>query len=211
MPGSVAHYNLLEHIGQGVGEIGGGAVVTVEQGLGQHMRAGDGELEGPGGQRRRPLAGAGQVERAAADRSLDDARRPGAKAHPRHGPVGHHLVEAHGVADAGHRPHEVLDHPVGLGMVEVEAVELAVADHVDAGLLLGGDDHPGGVDQALLGWRGRQPVGHRVGADDGGLDARRRDAHGYARNPGHFGILIERSRNSLVYAILTSNGCSRPR
>jgi hypothetical protein len=58
-------------------------------------------------------------------------------------------------------------------MVEVEAVQLAVADDVDAGLLLGGDDDTGGVDQALLGRRGGEPVGHRVGADDGRLDARR--------------------------------------
>jgi hypothetical protein len=189
----VAHL-LGEHIGQGVGEIGGGAVVAVEQRLGQHVRAGEGELEGPAGQRRCPLAGAGQVERAAADRAVDDAGRPGAKAHPRHRPVGHDLVEAHGVADAGHGPDEVLDHPVGLGMVEVEAVELAVADDVDARRFLGGDDDARGVDQSLLGRRRREPVGHRVGADDRGLDSRR---SGHARCP-YFGILIERSRNSLV-------------
>ena len=35
-------------------------------------------------------------------------------------------------------------------MVDVEAVELAVADQVDAGLLLRVDDDPRGVDQRLL-------------------------------------------------------------
>ena len=37
---------------------------------------------------------------------------------------------------ARHRPHEVFDHAVGLGMVDVEAIKLAVADEIDAGLLL---------------------------------------------------------------------------
>ena len=56
-------------------------------------------------------------------------------------------------------------------MVDVEAVELAVAHHVDAALLLRVDDHACGVDQRLLRGVGHQPVGDRVRADDGGLDS----------------------------------------
>jgi len=108
---------------------------------------------------------------------VDHARRPGAKAHAGQRPVGHDLVEGHLVAHALHRPHEVLDHPVGLGMVEVEAVELAVADDIDAGGLLRGDDDAGRVDQALLRRRAQQPLRHRVRADDRGLDTRRQQAH----------------------------------
>ena len=57
-------------------------------------------------------------------------------------------------------------------MVDVEAVQLAVADQVDAGLLLRVDDDARRVGQRLLGGRGGEPVGQRIGADDGGLDAR---------------------------------------
>ena len=56
-------------------------------------------------------------------------------------------------------------------MVDVEAVELAVADQVEAGLLLGVDDDAHGVGERLLGGQRRQPVGQGIGADDGGLDA----------------------------------------
>ena len=70
----------------------------------------------------------------------------------------------------GQRPHEILDHAVGLRMVDVEAVELAVADQVEAGLLLGMDDDAHGVGERLLRGRGREPVGQRVRADDGGQD-----------------------------------------
>jgi hypothetical protein len=98
---------------------------------------------------------------------------PGAKAHPGQRAIGQHLVERHLVAHALHRPDEVLDHPVGFGMVDIEAVKLAVADDIDAGLLLGRDDDPGGVDQRLLRRRGDEPLRHRIGADDRRLDARR--------------------------------------
>jgi len=55
-------------------------------------------------------------------------------------------------------------------MVEVEAVELAVAHEVDAGLLLRVQHHPRCVEQRLVGGRRDEPVRDRVGADDGGLD-----------------------------------------
>ncbi|MFN7642801.1 MAG: hypothetical protein ACK5PW_06920 [Burkholderiales bacterium] len=87
------------------GEVGQVAVVPVDQRLGQHVRAGDGELQRLRGERLRPRAGERQVERAAADRSDHRARRARAERHA-----------------------------VGLGMVDVEAVELAVADEVEAGL-----------------------------------------------------------------------------
>jgi hypothetical protein len=65
--------------------------------------------------------------------------------------VGDQVVESEALRDAVHRPHEVLDHAVGLGVVDVEPVQLAVADDVDAGLLLRVDDHARRVDQRLFG------------------------------------------------------------
>ena len=73
-------------------------------------------------------------------------------------------------ADAGHRADEVLDHAVGVGVVDVEAVELAVGDDVDAGHLLGLEDDARGVDEGLLAGSGGEPVGDGIGADDGGED-----------------------------------------
>ena len=57
-------------------------------------------------------------------------------------------------------------------MIDVEAVEFAVADEIDAGLLLRVDDDARRVDQRLLGRQRAEPVRKRIGADDGGLDAR---------------------------------------
>jgi hypothetical protein len=74
-------------------------------------------------------------------------------------------------------------------MVDVEAVQLAVADDVDAGRLLRRDDDPCRVDQALLGRRRDEPLGDRVRPDDRRLDARRRPSF------GHLDVL---SRNSFV-------------
>jgi hypothetical protein len=49
---------------------------------------------------------------------------------------------------------EVFDHAVGVRVVRIEAVEFAVGRQVDAGVLLGGDDHRGGVDDGLLAGQG---------------------------------------------------------
>jgi len=59
-------------------------------------------------------------------------------------------------------------------MVDVEAVELAVAHEIDAGALLCRDDHARRVDERLLRRRARQPVRQRIGADHRRQDARHR-------------------------------------
>ena len=149
----------------------------VDQGLRQHVRAGDGELEGLAREGAGAAAGQRQVERAAADRAVDHARRPGAEAHAALGAIGDQLLEGRGRAHARQRPHEVLDHAVGLGVVDVEARELAVAHHVDAGLLLGVQHHARRVDHRLLAGIGGEPIGNRIGPDHGRQDAR----HGFLR------------------------------
>jgi hypothetical protein len=54
-------------------------------------------------------------------------------------------------------------------MVDVEAVQLAVADHLHAGLFLDVDDEPGRIHQCLFRGAVDQPLGYGIGADDGGL------------------------------------------
>jgi hypothetical protein len=110
--------------------------------------------------------------RSGADRPFHHARRPGAEARRFALGIVDPLREADLRAHAGHRPHEILDHAVGLRVVDVEAVQLAVAHQVDAGLFLRIDDHAHRVGERLLGGRGGEPIGQRVGADDGGLDSR---------------------------------------
>ena len=165
----VAHL-LGQGVGQGMGHLGGVPVMLVDQRLGQHVRAGDGELEGVPGQRLGPCAGQGQVQAAAADGAHHRAGRPGAELHAGARAVGDQVIEGETLRDPVHGPHEVLDHPVGLGVIDVEAVKLAVAHHIHACLLLRADHHPRGVHQGLLRWCCDEPVGHGVRADDGGLD-----------------------------------------
>ena len=63
-------------------------------------------------------------------------------------------------------------------MVDVEAVELAVAHEIDAGLLLRVDHDARRVDHRLLGRQRAEPVRKRIGADDGRLDAQVRGSSG---------------------------------
>ena len=118
-------------------------------------------------------AGVRQIERAGADRTFHHRRRPGAEAHAALRAIGDQFVEGDGGAHPRHRPHEIFDHPVGLGMIDVEARKFAVAHEIDAGLLLGVDHDARRVDQGLLRRQRQQPVRHRIGADHRGLDARR--------------------------------------
>jgi len=158
------------------GQLLGTAVVAVVQRLGEHVRPGERELERPGRERPGARAGDRQVERAGADRAFDHAGRTRAEAHARGLGVVEPLGETDLGADARHRPHEVFDHAVGFGVIEVEAIQLAVADDVDPGLLLCRDHHARRVDQRLLRGRGGEPVGNRIGADHRGEYAGRSHA-----------------------------------
>ena len=161
-----------ERVGDRHREVGQVLVVNVVKHLRQHVRAGQRELERPVGESFRTRAGLWQIERAGPDRALDHGRRTRAEFRCRLIAIDDQFLERHARAHAGHRLYEILDHPVGLGMVHVEAVELAVADEIDAGLLLRVDDDARRVDHRLLGRQRAEPVGKRIRADDGRLDAR---------------------------------------
>ena len=153
-----------EYVGKGEAELGGRAVMAVEKGLGQHVGAGQGELQGASGEAAGEPVVARQVEGPLCERAFDHGARPGAEGHP--------LVPAElrgvGPGDlAAHvlqRPHEVLDHAVGFGVVDVEPGELAVGDDVDAGILLRLEHHRHGVGERLPRRHRRQPVRDRVTA-----------------------------------------------
>ena len=84
-------------------------------------------------------------------RFADDRGGFGAEAHLLLGAKGLGIDPPDGGVTAAHRSDEVFDHPVGVGVVDVEAVELAVGGQIDAGLALGVEDDTGGVDDGLLG------------------------------------------------------------
>jgi hypothetical protein len=160
-----------ENLAEGHGELVEAAVVVVEEGAGEHVGARDGELERAAGDRGGALAVGEQVEGAFAKLARDDAGRLAAEAHGVM--AGEFLGDGaadHG-RDAGHRADEILDHAVRVGVVDVEAVELAVGRQVDAGLTLEIKYDAGGIDHGLLAGQGGEPVGHGIGTDGGGEDA----------------------------------------
>ena len=72
---------LGQRVGNGMRHLRRVAVVLVDQRLGQHVRAGDGELEGARRQRLGPRAGQRQVQAAVADGADHRAGRAGAELH----------------------------------------------------------------------------------------------------------------------------------
>ena len=130
-------------------------------------------LNGPARDAGGELAIGQQIQRAFAERPFDHAGGLAAEPHRAHAREGLVVAASDLAADAGHRANEILDHAVGVGMVDVEAVELAIGRQVDAGLALRVEDHAGGVDARLLAGQRGEPVGDRIRADRGGQDCRR--------------------------------------
>jgi hypothetical protein len=136
------------------------------------VRAGERELHGVIGALAGAAIVAGEIERAFADLAFDQASRLGAEAHAGHAAKCFELRSPEIPANPRHGADEVFDHAVGVGVVDVEAIKLAVGDDIDAGEFLGFENNLGRINQRLLARRGHQPVRDGVGADDGGADRR---------------------------------------
>src|ERR1700680_4212105 len=108
----------------------------VQQDASEHVRAGQSELDRPRAQMRYLAVRLDQVQCTFADRSLDHAGGPAAETEMRLRPEELGVRAPNGRANSIHRLYEVLDHPVGLGMIRVETIELAVNREVDPGELL---------------------------------------------------------------------------
>ncbi len=147
------------------------AVVLVEQGAREHIGTRHGELERSARHLGGPLAVREQVEASLAERSRDDAGRLATKAHAVQPGEIVRRAAPHEPAHAGHGADEILDHPVGVGMIDVEAIKLAVGRQVDPGLSLNIEYNTRRIDHRLLARKGGEPVGRRIGADGGGEDA----------------------------------------
>ena len=147
-------------------------VVLVQESAGQHVGTGNGELEGSPGEIGRAAAVVDQVESAAVQCFAHHGSRLGAEAHALVGVKGLRFAPADGGIAAAHGRDEVLDHPVGVRMVDVETVEFPVGGKIDPGLALGVEDDPGGIGDGLFGGESVQPAGDGIGPDRGGQDAR---------------------------------------
>ena len=169
-----------QHFSDGHGQAGQVTVVSVQQRLRQHVGRGHGELERDRCQLLHHLPAGGQVQFAFADGAFDHAGRLRAEAHALLGAKIGYILTAHFARDAGHRPHEIFDHPVRLGVVDVKAGQLAVGDHVQPGQLLRLEDDENGVAQVGDGRIGGQPGWQRIAADDGCLDG----------GCGHWALLV---------------------
>ncbi len=148
------------------------AVVIVGQQARQHVRPGAGELERCPRQRTGKLRVAGQIQRPVANAADDDAGggQPIALGAVR--PVAIDVSQREVVADPVHPRHEVVDHPVRLGVARVEASELAVAHQVEAGELLRLQDGHDRVAQHQAGGVANHPWQNGITADDGRPDPR---------------------------------------
>ena len=150
--------------------------MPVEEHLGQHVRAGEGELEPAAGQLPGAAVIARQVQEPLAQLALHHPGRLRPVAHPRLLSEPAQLLAGDGSAHAGHRPDEVVDHPVRFRVVHVEPIQLPIRHQVDPRQLLGVKHDRGRVSQRLLAGKRREPVRNRVAADNSGLDLR----HGLA-------------------------------
>ena len=74
-------------------------------------------------------------------------------------------------ANAFHRRDEILDHSIRVGMIDVEAVELAIGWKIDARLPLQIENYPHRVGSRLIARQRSEPVGYRVRTNSGGSDA----------------------------------------
>ena len=81
------------------------------------------------------------------------------------------IAAPHLGAYAGHRAEEVFDHAVGIGMIDVEAIEFAIGGQIDARLALGVEDDAGGIEARLLAGQGGQPIRNGIAAHGGSEDS----------------------------------------
>ena len=154
------------------------AVVVIQQGARQHVRAGDGELERTAGNTGGEFAIGEEVERALGKGRLHDAGGLAAELHGAFAGEALVIAAPHLGAYAGHRTEEVFDHAVGIGMIDVEAIEFAIGGQIDARLALRVEDDAGGIEPRLLAGQGRQPIRNGIAAHGGGEDG------GFRRHKG---------------------------
>ena len=156
---------IREHIGDSQCQVIEVTVVIVEERAGEHEWTRQRELKRAPRHRRRTRTRLVEVEAPLAKCIDDHTRGLAAEAHLALLTERPPVRNADFGLDSADATDEVLDHPVRVGMVGIEAVELAVCRQVDPGTALRVDDHARRVDHRLLVRECREPVDGRIRAD----------------------------------------------
>jgi hypothetical protein len=147
--GKIGHLG-CEGIGEGQRQRLKIPVMLIKQRPGQHVRAGDREFEVTTGD----LGGAGaifgEVEGALGDFIDDHASGFGTEFHFAPGAEGNGVATTHVGTDAAEAAQEIFNHAIGVGVVDIETIQLAIGGQIDSGLALGIKNDPGGVDDRLF-------------------------------------------------------------
>jgi hypothetical protein len=122
------------------------------------MRASQSELKRLACEPFSPAAGLGQIEQSRVDWPIDYGRRPRAKTHATPSSVFDQFFEGYSGANTTHWPNEILDHSVRFGVIDVEAIQLAVANQINARVLLNLQDYACCICQRLFGRSRREPI-----------------------------------------------------
>ena len=144
------------------------AVVAIHKDFAEHVRSGEGELELRPGQGPDHPEVTRQIERTFSQFGFDRAR--GVSAIGKSGILAKRIqfFSPELRRDTTQSSCEIVDHPIGFRMVDVEPVQFAVGDHVDPCILLGLEYDTYRIDQCLSGGRGSQPVRYGIASDKGG-------------------------------------------
>ena len=74
--------------------------------------------------------------------------------------------------DSRHRPDKVIDHTVGVRMVDVEPIKLAISGQIDSSLPLDIENHARCIAARLVARKRDKPIGQGIGADSSSEDSR---------------------------------------
>ena len=165
---------LLEHRGDVHRERGNIIVLLVQQRLGQHVGRGHGELH-----RARPkifhaFPIGRQVQDAFANLVTHHTRWLRAESGSILRPEDIQFLTGERGVDATHRPDEIINHPIGLRMTDIEPAELTIGNNIDARQFLRLEHRENGIAQIRCRRLRSKPCGNRIAADNGGADTRLR-------------------------------------
>ena len=65
------------------------------------------------------------------------------------------------------RAHEIVNHPIRVGMIDVEAIQLAIRHDINAGEFLRFEHDTRCIRQCLLTWEREEPIRHGITSNDG--------------------------------------------
>ena len=109
--------------------------------------------------------GTWKVEGAVTNRPVNQTKGLQPDAHASLLTIGDQSVEINGGPYSGYRAHEILDHAVRSGVIDIDPAEFSITDDVDARLFLFVRHDLDCIDRCLFGWRRNDPIRNCVAAN----------------------------------------------